>query len=252
MSCPRNAQQPDDDESVFALVPTVEKVDEFVIVEPGHGVVVLLDVIGVMVGVESGTIGLRPVVPVSVAPSGIVPPIREAELVPDVEADGDVPLADDDAQPAVVFIPPPSNVEGVIIDAVPLGPEDCAEVEPLVLQVELTAGLKPPGLISVDPSGMLEFVAPFVPPEPSVPSGEVVPIAGEVTEVCALTAAQPQNRASAANNNGRRIGISRTILRACIHESLLAPGLIENERFTHVASRRSCCSPPVEHTRPAF
>lgn len=160
-------------------MPTfAEGVEELVVVEPVQGVV---DVIGAVLDVESGTIGLRPAVSVSVEPSGILPPIRAVELVAGVEVEADVPLVDDDVQLAVALIPP-SNVERTV-DVLPLIPDDCEEVELLVPQVEPVVGLKPPGSSSVDPSGMLELVVPLVPVEPSVPSGEVAPMPDGATAV---------------------------------------------------------------------
>jgi hypothetical protein len=173
-----------------------------------HEEVVPPDVIGVVTGAASGTMGLRPAEPASVAPSGIVPPIREFELVGDTEATEEVPFADDDVQPAAALIPPPSNVDDAVIDVLPLMPEDCEDVAPIVPQAEPSIGLKPPGLISVDPSGMPELAIAPVALEPSVPSGDVAPMPDEVIEVCAAAACHVQTIASKAIDNSRRMETS--------------------------------------------
>ncbi|WP_409189809.1 hypothetical protein [Bradyrhizobium sp. RDM4] len=157
-------------------------------------------------------IGLSPLVSASVAPSGIVLP-----TTPAVEATGwleEVVLLDVVAQLELGVMPPPSKVDDeddvVLIaladevdDVLPIAP-----VEPVPLQDELAIGPRPPASISVAPRGTPAPVKLFVPLEPSVPIGEVAPIAEEPTVVCALLAAQAQSSASAATSNRRRIRIS--------------------------------------------
>jgi hypothetical protein len=74
--------------------------------------------------------------------------------------------------------PLPSKVEFVPdIEVIP-DPLDPESPEPLALQFELAVGLRPPGSISVAPNGMP--VPPFDPVdvlEPSMPSGDVAPMA---------------------------------------------------------------------------
>jgi hypothetical protein len=76
--------------------------------------------VSVAVCVASGIVGLRPVVSVSVEPSGIAPPISELEFAIDIGAEEEAALADDDVQPDALVIPPPSNVEVPIMGVVPL------------------------------------------------------------------------------------------------------------------------------------
>jgi hypothetical protein len=137
--------------------------------------------------------GLTPALSISVEPSGIVPPFNvKFELVPIVESGDAVPVdvavltdAPGDAQTEVVVEPnpPPSKVEPMPdVDAIPdplnpVMPEDIPEfaVDPLVLQFESGAGLKPPGSISVAPSGIpVELFDPLGAFEPGTPSGDVL------------------------------------------------------------------------------
>jgi hypothetical protein len=183
------------------------------VVEPTHHGIKLLD-IGVIIS------GLTPGLSISVEPSGIVPPFNvKFEFVP-IEESGeakppDVTLLVDalvEAQAEVVVEPnpPPSKAEPTGIEAIPdplspVMPEDIPEyaADPLVLQFEIGAGLKPPGSISVAPSGIP--VVLFDPPdalEPSIPSGDVasgdvVPMPAPVIALCAWAAPLP-NRTAAA------------------------------------------------------
>lgn len=150
------------------------------------------------IGIES--IGLRPPLFISVAPSGIVLPIT-VEI--DASWDAVVVLFEPDVQLEVEARPPPSKVEE--LDVVLL-----VAPEPLALHVELGAGLSPPGLISVDASGAPAVV--LLPLEP-MPSGDVVPIPDEVTAVCAIAPCQPQ-RSATNNPNPDRIEISGMLVRA--------------------------------------
>jgi hypothetical protein len=189
---------------------------------PAHGVVV-------MVGPGTLIMGLTPALPISVEPSGIVPPSRgDPTVVPGADSGEPMPVdgvvADDVvAQPADVaavpvetlepipVTPPPSNVE-----LVPLVPAPAAVAVPneavlIVLQFEPMAaepsgtGLNPPGSISVAPSGIPAGLPGDV--EPRVPSGDVAPIPG-VPIVLWASAAAPLNRVATATNNNRRIDTS--------------------------------------------
>jgi len=133
----------------------------------------------VVPGVGTGIIGLMPPLSISVAPSGIVLFVS-AELVvaSGIESGDAIPLCVMLALDAQLDVtPPPSKVEFVVGDAMPVpeSPED----ESVLPQFEL-AGLKPPGSISVAPNGMP------VPEDvviPGKPSGDVLPIAEPVTKV---------------------------------------------------------------------
>jgi hypothetical protein len=166
-------QQPDKDpsEGTPALVdPTAEPAIPIVIV-PLHELIVLP-------GAGTVIIELTPALSISVAPSGMVPPLRVNPLDPGIESGEAVPLdktAEEDvqfdveaAEPAASS-PPPSKVE------LPA---------PVVPQLEPAAGLKPPGLISVAPSGIPVPFDPLDPLVPGVPSGEVVPMAEVPVAVC--------------------------------------------------------------------
>src|SRR5205823_6248400 len=80
--------------------------------------------------------------------------------------------------------PPPSKME--LVPDIDVMPE---------LQLELT-GLRPPGSISVAPSGM-PVPDPVAPLEPSMPSGEVAPRPDVVVALCAWGAPQPNSIAAA-------------------------------------------------------
>ena len=199
------------------MAPAVaEEAEE--LVELAHGVVVP-EIVALTVMLETagvGTVisGLAPVVLVSTAPSGTLPPFRaKLELAPSVETGEEVPVVnadDEDAQLEVELAdpaalnPPPSKIEPAdVVDVMLLVPGICEFEEPLALQVGVANGLKPPGSISVAASGVPVPLVPLAPLVPNVPSGEVVPIAGRVVEVCALVAAQPKNSASIAIDNRR-------------------------------------------------
>ena len=163
----------------------------------------------------SGTviIGLTPPLSISVESSGIAPPIAEEEpaVLPGAESDEAMPLAggscevEQASDPALV-VPPPSNVELV---------PDIDAPEPLMLQFGLTAGLRPPGSISVAPSGIpVPFDAVAV-LEPSVPSGDVGPIAAGVVVLCA-SAAPALNTITAVIHINRRIAWSPS---SCLYRS---------------------------------
>jgi hypothetical protein len=173
--------------------------------------------------------GLTPALLSSVDPSGMVP---ESALGPAEDGGIAVPVVADpiavDAQPDVMPVvptplsPPPSKLEleplAMPLDEPLAMPED---KEP-VLQVGDTAGLIPPGLISVAPRPMpaLDPLIPVEPPipydpvaplAPGIPSGVAAPIAGAaggVDMVCA--AAMPQlNKSATPAADNRRIEISR-------------------------------------------
>jgi hypothetical protein len=187
---------------------------ELLVVAPAHHGIEPLD-IGTVIN------GLTPALSISVEPSGIVPPFSvKFEFVPIVESGDAVPVdvamltdAPGDAQTEVVVEPnpPPSKVEPIVDvepvepmpDALdPVMPEDIPEnaVNPLVLQFETGAGLKPPGSISVAPRGIpVGLFDPLDALEPGTPSGEVAPIPGLVIVLCAWAAPQP-NRIAATMN----------------------------------------------------
>jgi hypothetical protein len=94
--------------------------------------------------------------------------------------------------------PPPSKVEPMLSvepmpDALdPVMPEDIPAVDPLVLQFESGAGLKPPGSISVAPRGIpVVLFGPLGALEPSIPNGDVAPMPPLVIGLCASAAPQP-------------------------------------------------------------
>jgi hypothetical protein len=205
-------QQPDEDESVLAAaLPVAPEAEEF-----AHGVVVPGAVVPNVLGSGTVSIGLRPLVPVSVAPSGIVLPITLEFEVED-EA-GVVPLPDVVVQLELGDgIPPPSKV-GDVDDVVPLA-------ELAALQVELGARPRPPGSISVAPSGTPAPLEPPVTLVPIVPRGEVAPNPDGLMAVWALLAAQVQKIARAA------IEKCRTNISCIAHSA--APGwprLVSEER----------------------
>ena len=165
------------------------------VVEPTHDGIELLD-IGTVIS------GLTPALSISVEPSGIVPPFNvkfefvvvdesgEAVLV-DVALGTDAPV---DVQPEVMAEPnpPPSKTEpaaGVAAIPEPLNP--VIPEDPLVLQAATGAGLKPPGSISVAPSGIpVVLFDPLDALEPSMPSGDVasrdvIPMPASVIALCA-------------------------------------------------------------------
>jgi hypothetical protein len=168
---------------------------EVFVVEPVHGDVIVL-------GIGTPISGLTPPSSISVAPSGIVPPFSVVlEVVPDVDSGEATPVEVMllDPQTEVELIDPvelnplPSKVEFVPdIEVIPdpLDPESPEYEAPLALQFELAVGLNPPGSISVAPNGMP--VPPFDPVdvlEPSMPSGDVAPmaepVAGMLVGLCA-------------------------------------------------------------------
>ena len=181
---------------------------ELLVVAPAHDGSKLL-------GIGTVINGLTPPLSISVEPSGIVPPFKlKFEFTPIVESGGAVPfdvavLADPpgEAQTEVVVEPkpPPSKVEPVpgiepMPDALePAMPEDIPEfADPPVLQFESGAGLKPPGSISVAPSGIPEALFdPLNALEPIIPSGDVAPMGALVVAFCAWAEPQPNRIATA-------------------------------------------------------
>jgi hypothetical protein len=181
---------------------------ELLVVAPAHDGSEPLDM-GTMIN------GLTPPLLISVEPSGIAPPFKvKFEFVPIVESGDAVPVdvavltdAPGDAQAEVVVEPnpPPSKVEPMVgveprPDALdPVMPEDIPELaaNPLALQFESGAGLKPPGSISVAPSGIpVGLFDPLGALEPGTPSGDVAPMPGLIITLCAWAAPQP-NRIAA-------------------------------------------------------
>ena len=200
-------------------MPVTEEVEE----PFAQGIVMDGTVVAEELGNGTVAIGLSPVVSVSVAPSGIVLPITlelevegwvEEAVLLDVVAQGElgvipppskvdeaddmllIPLADE--ADGVMLIPPAGEVD----DELPM------LVELIALQDELTVGPRPPGLISVAPSGTTAPVALLAALVPNVPIGEVAPIPDGVMVVCALAATHAQSSASTAKDNRRRIEIS--------------------------------------------
>jgi hypothetical protein len=182
------------------------------------------EIIGLDEIVGAGTSGLRPVLSSSVAPSGIVPPLRVVKPGdPGVESGDaspvDPPPGGDEVQPPVSdgepdeigippespAVPPPSKVEFDAPDPMPAIPAPVVPIPAMpapltpyvppkqlvvaLLNGVIDAGLKPPMLISVDPSGIPTGPAEF---EPIVPSGDVTPSAGPpgIGAICA--AARPE------------------------------------------------------------
>jgi hypothetical protein len=171
--------------------------------------------------------GLTPALSISVEPSGIVPPFNvKFEFVPMDESGEAVPLdvpllagalMEAQAEVVVESNPPPSKTEPATgVDAMPgplnpVMPEDIPEyvADPLTLQFEIGAGLRPPGSISVAPSGIpVALFDPLDALEPSTPSGDVasgnvIPMPTPVTALWAWAAPQP-NRI-AATMRGRSL-----------------------------------------------
>jgi hypothetical protein len=119
-------------------------------------------------------IGLTPGLSISVASSGIVPPASsEPGVAPGVKSGDAMPVddtvVDDAALQPLEAMPPPPNVEP-------------APESELVMEAQ-ASGLKPPGLISVAPSGM-PVGAPEV-AEPRAFSGDVAPSADLLGKLCA-------------------------------------------------------------------
>jgi hypothetical protein len=155
---------------------------------PTHGEVC----IGVPLdGAGTGTIGLTPLPPSSVAPSGIAP-LESAEAGPertpdDCIAPDAVPLVAAGEQPAIVPTPVtpiddmPFMPDADIAPFAGIPPPSKLDVPPTLVSpgqevVPRTGadGLSPPGTSSVEPSGI-----PVAPAEP-VLKGEVIPIPGLV------------------------------------------------------------------------
>jgi len=131
---------------------------ELAMVEPAHDGIAPLN-IGAVIS------GLTPALSSSVEPSGIVPPFNvKFEFV----------------------------VVGESGEAVPL------DVALLADAFDIGAGLRPPGSISVAPSGIpVALFDPLDALEPSTPSGEVAPIPGTVITLCACAAPQPSRTTAA-------------------------------------------------------
>jgi hypothetical protein len=199
-------------------------------VEPIHGVIVTA---GAPVPIN----GLTPALNISVEPRGIVPPSSlVVPIVPGLDSGDAVPVDKTtpdggDTQPlegTIEPMPPPSNdvvpvapvtpVAPVIpvVPVIPIVPDAAPPVTPeeevVAMQPELLdvgpigVGPKPPGLISVAPSGI-----PVGRPDevvPGMPSGDVSPMLGMA--VCAKPASQLKRTATAAMNN-RRIQTSSVV-----------------------------------------
>jgi hypothetical protein len=157
-------------------------------VEPAHTDVAPLD-IGTVIN------GLTPALSISVEPSGIVPPFN---------VKFEFAVVDEQTVVIVEPNPPPSKIEPVTdVEAIPdpldpVIPEAIPEnVDPLALQFETGAGLRPPGSISVAPSGIpVALFDPLDALEPSTPSGDVAPMPALVIALCAWAAPQPSRIAA--------------------------------------------------------
>jgi hypothetical protein len=203
--------------------------------------VVIVVVLVVVLGTGTVITGLTPPPSSSVAPNGIVPPLRVLDAVPGADSGEAVPpeeTAADDVQPAVdpadpvipvdangpvdpvTIIPPASNVElGPMVDdmpapAVPASPEDA---EPTMVQPNADNGLKPPGSSSVAPSGTPVGLFPIGPLEPMVVRGDVNRIPGVLVVprppvVFCATAAPQLNKSAAAIIERWRIHFSSVVV----------------------------------------
>ena len=199
-------------------MPEVPRIELPVIVLPVHGLAEVTPSVGTLIvevtpscmvvvdvrlGGETVVIGLTPPPVISIEPRGTVPPdssdpvgvpgMKSGDALPADDVVpvpvGDTTVADPEVQPPEV-IAPPSKVEPIEVVVI----SEPVEVEELVgdmpdpayaLPVEVHGrerGLSPPGLSSVEPSGIPvpEFEA-----EPRVPSGDVAPSAGMLDMVCA-------------------------------------------------------------------
>ena len=194
----------------------------------------------VLLGAGRGTSGLTPPLSSSVAPSGIVPPLSVDETVPGFDSGEAVPLEGDPAvaQPDVVPVipavpidpidpaaatPPPSKVEPVpIVDVVPIIPDEPEYPVPAKPQLSPGVVAKPPGLISVAPSGSPVGLDPVAALAPGVPSGDVIPIPGATVVpipdgpvvVCANAVPPPAIKIAAARARSRCIENLQSVVRS--------------------------------------
>jgi hypothetical protein len=192
----------------------IDPVNPLVIVEPAHGVAVML-------GAGTPINELMPPLLISVAPRGIAPPLRpnvalapgfdSGEAAPADETtpdDGKEQLFEAVAEP----VPPPSNddVVPIVPEAVPpiIPVEDPVipiedEVPPTQLELldigPIGVGPMPPGSIAVAPSGIPVGEAGEV--EPGIPSGDVSPMLGVFVRLCVRPASQLKRTTAAAMNN---------------------------------------------------
>jgi len=152
-------------------------------------------------------IGLTPALPISVAPSGIVPPLSVDPAFAAGFASGDAIPVDDvvpvvEAQeldmiavpygklPAAIPVnPPPSKLELAPAVAEPAICAGAVPVEEPIIPTQFAPlpvtgmGLRPPGFISVAPSGIPAADAAEV--EPGMPRGDVAGIPGAPIVLCA-------------------------------------------------------------------
>jgi hypothetical protein len=169
---------------VSLLVDPGVRLEMPMVVEPVHGDG------DVMLGTGTVISGLTPPLPISVEPSGIAPPFSlRLALAPAADSGEAVPLIETEGESTHGVVaeppagrPPPSKVE--VVPVVPVVPGEVVPVTPSeelpALQVATGAGLKPPGSISVAPSGM---PVPVDPIEPGTPSGDVARVVGMVIVV---------------------------------------------------------------------
>jgi hypothetical protein len=182
-------------------------------VAPTHGIV--------MTGGETVSGGLRPPGLISIAPSGIALPPSGVTEPPEV-APPEPAVVEPVVQPDMPdpVIPPPSKVPGM--------PELVIPVDPVVPQPG--SWPKPPGSISVAPSGIpvpvdpadgrivpTEPPDPVDPIEPGMPRGDVVPNPEGVMTLRACSGVQP-NRSTVAITRARRTGLSCS--RVCLQRKI--------------------------------
>jgi hypothetical protein len=204
----------------------------------------------------TGIIGLMPELPISVAPSGIVPmPSVDPAVVPEVNGfcvPDAVPLAGTELHgPDSPTLPPPSKV--VLVPVVPEAPIPGVAFPvtdiPLVPHGEVLAvepsgpGLSPPGSSSVEPKGM-----PTWPTDPVPPSGDVMPIPGAppgpVGAICAETGAPPSHSIAATTDRRRRIEISiMCFIRLQPQTASPAPAAVKAVVEADHAARLTDCRP---------
>jgi hypothetical protein len=221
-------QQPlgDDIPGMLIVVPVPEstvgsEIPGVVMLDPTQGEAEL----SVGAGPGTGSIGLMPALPSSVAPSGMVPmPSVGPAVVPEVNGlcvpDTVPPDETELHAPDTPALPPPSKVELdpavpepfiPVVAPIPAVALPVTDV-PFVPQSEVPAvepngpGLRPPGASSVEPKGM-----PTWPTDP-VPSGDVMPIPGEaagpIGATCDMAGAPPRNNMAAAIGSRHLIEVS--------------------------------------------
>jgi len=144
-----------------------------------------------MVVLGTVIVGLRPALVVSMAFNGMLAPLSVGSL-PGAGSGCALPPIGEEVVAVQPVNPPPSKVPLEIVGHAVKG-----------------IGLKPPGLISVAPSGMPDVVGveTIVEVAPGTPRGDVAPIAGGLLKLCAWIV--PESVRIAANvGRIRRMGDS--------------------------------------------